>query len=399
MKLRKVLLSAAVAAIPVNVLALGLGNAQISSALNEPLQARIELFSVQNTDLEDIKATLASSSEFQKAGLEWTHNLSELRFKVMTGPGGKPYISVTSRQPVREPFLNFLLEVNWPAGRLLREYTVLLDPPVYGAAMEKAIRPTVSTAPEDSQQTIVGVPPPIPKAMSPGPSRSTATATARSDGEYGPVKRNETLWSIATTVRPDGGVSVQQTMLALVEANPEAFINGNVNALKEGYILRIPGREEIAGRSQREALAEVKRQYDLWQQQRLGTAAATAPVGDTAKGGRQAGTVEEEARLKLLSAGSGERGAGTGGTKALQESLTLAEEERDSAKAENAELKSRVAQTEAMLEDFQRLLKLKDENIAELQRRLREAQAMAEEGAPAMESGEGMLEDEPVRWH
>src|SRR6056297_539603 len=245
MKLRKVLLSATVAAIPVNVLALGLGNAQLSSALNEPLQARIDLYSVRTAELVDIKAELASVADFQKAGLEWSSNLSELRFKVNTGADGKPYISVTSQKPVREPFLNFLLEVNWPTGRLLREYTVLLDPPVYADAMKTTVQPTVTAAPArdtaDRSAAIAQAPQRAP-ASATTPSPAGASGVVR-DGRYGPVQRSETLWSIASAVRPDVGVSVQQAMLALVDANPDAFINGNVNALREGQVLRIPARE------------------------------------------------------------------------------------------------------------------------------------------------------------
>ncbi len=383
MKLRKVLLSATVAALPVNVLALGLGNAQLSSALNEPLQARIDLYSVRSSELEDIKAELASVADFQKAGLEWSSNLSQLRFNVSTGPDGKPYISVTSQKPVREPFLNFLLEVNWPTGRLLREYTVLLDPPVYADAMKTTVQPTVTA---DAGAAAASRAPQRAPASATTPPPSGASGMVR-DGRYGPVQRSETLWSIASAVRPDVGVSVQQAMLALVDANPDAFIAGNVNALKEGQVLRIPGREEMTARTQREALAEVKRQYARWQQQRLEGTAGLAPAGDTRQAGSgQAGaagsTVDEDARLELVSPGRGEQGAGAGGDDALRESLMLAEEELDSAKAENAEIKSRLAETEAMLEDFERLLQLKNENIAELQRRLRQEQFDASGAEP-----------------
>ncbi|MDZ7752709.1 MAG: FimV/HubP family polar landmark protein [Gammaproteobacteria bacterium] len=390
MKLRKVLLSASVAAIPVNVLALGLGNAQLSSALNEPLQARIDLYSVKSSEIEDIKAELASVADFQKAGLEWSSNLSELRFRVNTGPDGTPYISITSRKPVREPFLNFLLEVNWPTGRLLREYTVLLDPPVYADAMKTTVQPTVTAEPARDAvtppATTAQAPQRAPAQPSAPPSRAGGVVR---DGRYGPVQRSETLWSIASAVRPDAGVSVQQAMLALVDANPDAFIDGNVNALKEGQVLRIPARDEMAARSQREALDEVRRQYARWQEQRLGRVPDRAPVAGAGRAGAPAAEVDEDARLELVSPGSGEQGAGAGGADAVRESLMLAEEELDSTQAENAELKSRLAETEALLEDFERLLQLKNENIAELQRRLRaEDQAAVTEEMAAPDAPE-----------
>ena len=136
-----------VIALPSGAAALGLGDIVLHSALNEPLDAEIELLSVGRGDVEDINVTLAKSDDFARAGLDRPFWLSKLRFRVQADPDGKARVKVTTRQPIREPFLNFLLEVNWPKGRLLREYTVLLDPPVYSAVASARVAEPVVKAP------------------------------------------------------------------------------------------------------------------------------------------------------------------------------------------------------------------------------------------------------------
>ena len=130
--------------VPSGAMALGLGNIEVDSALNEPLSARIELRAVQTGDLEEMQVSLGTTEQFARAGVERPFLLSRLRFDVRETPGGGA-IEVTTRDPIAEPFLNFLIEVNWPRGRIIREYTVLLDPPVYGAAISTTAQETVAT--------------------------------------------------------------------------------------------------------------------------------------------------------------------------------------------------------------------------------------------------------------
>ena len=115
--------------------ALGLGNIEVNSTLNEPLRARINLSALQVGDLDGMQVRLASAEQFKRAGIQRPFQLSKLRFKAVEGSDGGGHITVTTRDPVVEPFLNFLVEVAWPRGRIVREYTILLDPPVYGAAI------------------------------------------------------------------------------------------------------------------------------------------------------------------------------------------------------------------------------------------------------------------------
>ncbi len=384
-------LAAAIAiALPLDASAIGLGNLSLHSALNQPFSAQIPLLSVKPGEAEDVKVSLASSEDFQRAGLDRPYLLSKLRFKVVEDPDKGTWVELRSSEPIREPFLDFLLEINWPKGRLLREYTVLLDPPVYGAAASLGVRgPVIHT-------TQTAKPAPTKSAAAAAPVMTAPrTATPGASGDrYGPTESSDTLWSIASRVRPDASVSLQQMMLALLRANPEAFTIQNVNALKAGYVLRIPDRQEIEGLSQSQALKQVMRQHALWEEyrQRVAQAPGRAPRGSvapTAAAPGAPGEAGEAARLKLLSAGSGKSAVGgvTGGqadVEALRKDLTLAHEDLDSKSREIEDLRARVNESQALVKDLQRLVQLKDDNLAALQAKL----ATQGEGTAASAAGE-----------
>ena len=402
---------------PQGASALALGDLKVRSSLNEPFEAEIDLLSVRGDDLADLRAKLASPEEFLRAGVDRPYVLSRLRFKVEERPGGKAVLKVSTRQPVKEPFLNFLLEMNWPQGRLVREYTALLDPPVYGAAATARVQgPVVRAKPEP-------LPPPLEMPVAEGPARPepvkpvevqpppaavAAEPKAASEGakaaapapepkvggaeSYGPVRSGDTLWSIANRVRPDASVSTQQMMVALLQANPEAFAMGNVNALKSGYVLRVPDRESLDAVTHAQALADLRRQQTAWEDYRQGAArtARPAPTAAAVAGPARKSAAEPapapvavapQSRLELVAAGT-EEGSGTrrgGGTTALKRELTVLQEDLDGRRREIAELQSRLAEAEALIQDLQRLIKLKDETLSALQQQALVAQAKAEE--------------------
>lgn len=420
------LLASFLVSLPTGAYALGLGNIQLSSALNEPLHARIPLLSLEKGDLQDLKVSLGTSTQFTRAGLERPFVLSKLRFKVEKGPHGRPYISVTTRGPIAEPFLDFLLEVDWPQGRVVREYTVLLDPPVYGSAMQRSVRPAVSTRqPSSSSRSAAGDTVAHASGAGEAPAaaasgRQTESSAGPAAQSYGPVKTTDTLWSLASRYRPDGRVSVQQMMLAMVRANPDAFVDGNVNGLKAGAVLRIPELRNIESLSQEEALAEVKRQYAAWAQERpaptpqAAQAPSKAPEGasvpstktpaarpdDPAAGG---GSSDQNGKLEVLAAGSQEDGTGSASPQTtlaeLRNKLKLAQEQIDSQKREKEELSSRLQQTEALVKDLKRLVDLKDQSLAVLQQKLAAQQSGAEgqkkEVAPAVAAAVGAAQQPP----
>ncbi|MEM7293746.1 MAG: hypothetical protein AAF420_10200, partial [Pseudomonadota bacterium] len=205
-----------------NAHALGLGDIEMMSALNQPLDAEIELLSVREGETEGMIATLASQEAFLRAGIDRPFVLTQLRFSVEKRGDGTPYISVTSKKPVVEPFLNFLIEVDWPRGRLVREYTVLLDPPVFmtqqaessqstqspeveSSTTSAALAPSTTSEPEPVEVQSAVEPEPVavePEPVTPEPETSAVASSGGGVSEYGPVKAGETLWSIASRNKP-----------------------------------------------------------------------------------------------------------------------------------------------------------------------------------------------------
>lgn len=361
--------SLAVGSLPLSVYGLGLGEIESRSVLNENFSADIALLSVAEGELGSIKVRLGSTEAFARAGVERMFMLSSMRFDPVRLDNGKAVIRVTTSEPVREPFLDFLVEVNWPKGRMIKEYTVLLDPPA--TTHRRPVPVSQATTTSGSQRAS---------------TRSGMAATA--EGEYGPVASNETLWSIAENLKPQG-VSIHQMMEALQAANPGAFINGNMNLLKRGSILRVPSSAEIEGMSEAEALVSFQRQQEAWRSASQASGEAT-DMAEGMAGATAADTAEEEAaRLKIAAARSEETGtAGSGemtevptSTGELTEQLLLAREDRETARQEADELRGQVGGLEERLEDMDRLLKLKDEQLARLQA------AVSGEGAEAVTEG------------
>ena len=354
---------------PCGAFALGLGDLHLKSALNQDFNAEIALLSVKTDELDGVKVILASPAAFQKAGVDRPFILTKLRFKPDLNAEGKVVIHVTSREAIREPFLNFLIEVNWAKGRLVREYTVLLDPPVTmkrrpphvapPTARPPVPQPAAPVAQQPVQQTYVA---PQPTYVPPEPA---------GPWEYGPVQANDTLWNIAQSNRPQG-VSVQQMMVALQRKNPHAFFKDNVNNLKRGAILRIPTQEEIDHLSEREARTEFSSQLAQWKAER-----ASAPMPEM-----EAGTAEEEPSpeaegdtLELASVrpeAEGEAGPSEGEdaektTASLENELILAREQNESTQQERDELNSQVKELESQLSDMKEMLTIRNEQLARLE--------------------------------
>ncbi len=371
--------------------ALGIGGLKLGSALNEPFSARIELTGVSGDELDGIQVGLASPEAFARAGIERPYFLTKLRFRVVREADGKAYIRITTDEPVKEPFLHFLLELNWPKGRLLREYTVLLDPPLYepeSPVLSVGVpEGVVGGTPVKSGHVVQHfesrrpAPAPAPAAR-PAPRGGTGHMTG--DGIL--VGEHDTLWSIASHNLPDSSVSVQQMMLALLRANPEAFLADNVNTLKAGYILRLPSAGEVRAIDRRQALEMIRRHNAEWQQYRQQIAAGTGlrtegAAGSRAGGAGVAAAGEAEARLELVSprqesaagaeAVAGAAG-GTGGGSVMGEEVAVAAERMASAEAEMGELRRQLQQSEEVIELLRRKIELRDQELAALQAKLAE---------------------------
>ncbi len=377
---------------PCSALSLGLGEITVRSALNEPLDADIPIVAARPDELHNLDVSVAPEATFRRSGMERPFFLSRLRFEVLERPGGVPYIHVTSTQPVREPFVDLVIEAGWPKGHLQRRYTLLLDPRT--RARQSTVRLPLARA-EQGRPRAAG-PASVPRHALAAPEGPTPPGPLPE--VYGPVRPAETLWAIAQRLRPDESISVQQMMLALLKANPRAFIGDNINLVKAGAQLRVPDIATIGATPQRKAVEEVRAQSASWRETAARQPAPTAPQREqapvhvapaetptaqaksAAPSGAEAQTKTEEMRLRLVApppapAGAGQAGAtGGGGAESLQERLTLATEDLDSSHQEAAQLRGRVEQLEGVVATMQRLLTLRDEDLARLQAKLGETQ-------------------------
>ena len=392
--------------------ALGLGQIEVKSALNQPLVAEIPVLVSNRGEADALHVRLAAPEAFARVGLDRPAlQAANLAFEVVND-GGRTVIRITTPNNVSDPFLNFLLEVDWGSGKMLREYTVLLDPPsmmpITGSAPATV---AAITEPEPMRaEPLLETPPPLPEqapvaeapaVVEPTPAQpsaaetldnmNVATATpastpASTAGSYGPVASGETLWSIANNARPDSSVSVNQMMLALLRANPEAFIDNNINRLKKGAVLRIPGREEATTLAAVEAAAQVREQMQSWQGA-VATTSQPATGSETAQRTTpRASAGASDSRLELTPPrGKGEASASTSGAAAdgsgreLRAELARSKEEVSALSQENQELKSRVGELEDLQSESRRLIELKDSELAAAQRSLREANQRAEQ--------------------
>ncbi|MBC3376205.1 FimV family protein [Pseudomonas sp. SWRI92] len=327
--------------------ALGLGELTLKSPPNQPLVAEIELLDVQQLTAAEVVPSLAPPEEFAKAGIDRQAFLNDLSFTPVINANGKSVLRVTSSRPMSEPMVKFLVQVMWPNGRLLRDYSVLIDPSKFSPQAADAARAKPSQA----------VSSPVTGATKP----SQYTTTPR-----------DTLWEIAAKVRNGG--SVQQTMLAIQALNPNAFINGNINLLKTGQVLRLPDPVQSTALPQPQAIAEVAAQNAAWRQGRRGVAGNGRQQLDATKRGANEGAPAQAAgrdNLSLVSAESakaGNKGKGAAGdAQALSDKLAVTQESLDSARRDNEELKSRMADLQSQLDKLQRLIELKNNQLATMQ--------------------------------
>ena len=249
-----------------DVWALGLGDIRLSSALNEPLRAEIQLLSATPEELSNLKVQLAPAATFERYGIDRPLYLTRLKFSVVPGANT---VRITSPEPITEPFVTILVEATWSRGRMLREYTVLLDPPTFApppsAGSSRAVTaPSRASAADSGRIERPAAPQPAPAPAVGGEEVAGQTAPPGSPvGGEVYVERGDTLWEIAARARADSRINMNQMMVAIYEANPQAFV-GNLNRLNAGATLRIPSADDIFRISRGDALAEVQRQNAAW---------------------------------------------------------------------------------------------------------------------------------------
>lgn len=340
--------------------ALQLGEMTLKSKLNQPLSVEIELRDVGGLTASEITPSLASAQAFVDAGVDRQAFLDDLTFTPVINPEGRSVVRVTSSKPLPDSYVRFLMQVQWPNGRLMRDYSVLLDPAKFDQPAPTASAPA-STAPAVSQ-----------------PAQHTTTS-------------RDTLWEIAAKNR--NGASIQQTMLAIQALNPDAFIDGNINRLKTGRVLRLPDATQSTALAQPQAIAEVSAQNAAWRQGRRtpqGQVAGKAQLDATKRtqAGNAPSSTSAQDNLSLVSAESAKKGVKgkAADSRALSDKLAMTQEELDTTRRDNEELKSRAADLQSQLDKLQKLIQLKNDQLARLQ---------AEKGEPATAAMPAQLAGEP----
>ncbi|MBJ9978480.1 LysM peptidoglycan-binding domain-containing protein [Pseudomonas sp. S75] len=332
--------------------ALGLGELTLKSAQNQPLDAEIELLDVRDLKPAEVAPSLAPAEEFAKAGVTLPAYLQDLSFTPVINPNGRSVLRVTSSKPLPEPMIKFLVQVMWPQGRLLRDYSVALDaaPPAAAAPVQGAVSPATT-----------------------GASYTT--------------RQRDTLWQIAA--RNTQGGSIQQTMLAIQALNPDAFIGNNINQLKTGQVLRLPDQQQVRSIPQGEAIREVAEQYAAWREgRRLGPRARQLDATRRGAADAAPARIAQGDNLRLVA--PGDQGAAND-AKALSDKLAVAQESLDTSRRDNEELQSRMTDLQSQLDKLQRLIELKNDQLARLQ-----AQGAAEPDPASAQQPAAAVAQQPV---
>lgn len=390
-------------ALPSYVSALGLGEIEVDSALNEKFSATIEVRETGGLQPAEIVVSMASREDFERIGVERFFYLTNLKFAVsMTDRGAE--VSVSSSQPIAEPYLNFIVEVLWPNGRLLKEFTVLLDPPTFSQAAAPAVSAPAERVSRANQAQRTPAAPARAPAAQPGTRVSLdANAPRRPPGDGTMTTRDDTLWRIASESLPAGGqVTVDQQMLAIKRLNPEAFIRDNINLLKAGYVLRMPSSQQATELAASDAKSRVSEENEAWRTGRdvaaPGTSAQVASSPSTeatnsglrsqvdatrspSAGSEASGDAQGQVRIVANSAelsdgtGSAEADAASGQLMESNETLTREIDEL----TYQLDREKEIASSQIELKDRQ--LEVKDQELAALQERLQAVETELENAA------------------
>jgi FimV-like protein len=322
-----------------NAGAVGLGQLRADSAINQPLSVRIQLIDLGSTPLEEVEIAVAAGENFERLGVEFAPNFPQI--DIVTGVDADgAYARLTSSSPVRAAYLEIVLDTRWPSGRVLTQHTILLDPPVF-AENEQAGTSDVALNPEPAAERAGSVVTPV---------------TVSTD-------RSSTLYSIAMAARPNQGITVQQTMLAIQRLNPRSFGGGNINRLYAGEILRLPTEEQTLALSAAEALEAVRRQN----QEAAGNVVEETPASvnlsadpTVPSGGQLSVVVTNTSDLER------ENSALDARIQELEDQLALSQEEVARAARERDDFISRLEAIERQITAAQEIIRLQDEQLAQL---------------------------------
>jgi len=403
-KIKQISLAVCLAFMPLSGFAAGLGKLNVNSGLGEPLKAEVELLSVTPEELSTLAASVASEEAYAAQGITRLGVHGNIKVNLSKSADGSPILVLQSSLPINDPYLDMLIQVDWASGRLLREYTVLLDPPGYKESINQTSQSIVSSPSTTVKSVDSG-----PTATTYGPDSADKSVNkkfkktkkinneqnvATDSGQLMTV-RGDTLSSIAKELQIEG-VNLDQMLVGLYENNKEAFSNGNMNRLKVGQIIKAPSKEALTAVDPQQAKQAIKAHSANWNEYRntLAGTVAAAPVAveseqkQTASG--KIATAEDKATppkvgsqdVVKLSAGAKDAVAGSSGAKDFDAKVLALQEEATAREKSLKEALDRTAALEKQIEDMQKLLALKNQTMTDLQKNAAD-QAVPAEAKPA----------------
>jgi pilus assembly protein FimV len=382
-------------------MAAGLGKLAVLSGLGQPLRAEIEVVSVQREEADTLAARIASPDAFRQAGVEYGTLVPQVRAALERRPNNRHVIVLTTPGPIEEPFLDLLVELNWATGRLVRQYTFLLDPAEYKGPQAITTPPPVAAPqvqpietpkpPAVAEAAPPAAPAPAPVVAAPAPSAPTPAGTYE-------VKQGDTLSKIAAANRIEG-VTPQQMLVALYRANEDAFINKNMNLVRAGRVLTIPDKAAAEGVAPADANKIVVAQAQDFNEYRakVAGAVAAAPAAEAPAQQRAAGriTAQPDAPAAAPQAAPKDelRISKADAAKSAKAAATARADDIAARERALKEANERVADLERNLKDMQKLLDLKNQQLAELQKQAEAAKA----APPAAPKAAEMAKVEPPK--
>ncbi len=393
--LKASLIATAIATLPFSTHAAGLGAISVLSGLGQPLRAEIELNATPQ-ELESLSARIASTEAFRQANLPYSPVMAALRLAVEKR-GGSAVVRISSDRPLNDPFVDLLLELDWASGRLIREYTFLLDPVPLNAPVPVAAQVAApSAAPAAS-----GRPRP---SVAPSPRAAAQSAPDRYE-----VRRGDTLHSVADAHRSPTA-SLDQMLIALFRDNPDAFDGGNINRLRAGVILNVPAEQEVfavePAQARREVIAH-SADFEAYRKRLAGVSASRAASVDPESSRADAGTIVPKIDEGARSGANGDRvevsaatdspAQPTTGDRARLARLQALEEELVARDKALEEANNRLAALEASIREMQQLLELRNQGLGQLQQQAAQATAAAGANPPAKPAEAGAPNAEAER--
>jgi pilus assembly protein FimV len=362
--------------------ALALGRVNVLSALGEPLRAEVDIPDINADEAASLRTSIAGPDAFKAAGLEYNPALSNVQISLQRRADGRSFLRLTSDKPVNEPFVDLILEANWASGRIVRDYTMLFDPPNLRA--QAAPSPVTSpalgyTPPAGTPVAPRAAPAPAPYvAAAPAPIRAPApprasiarpapapkmqaqapapAAASKQPGSV-TVKAGNTASQLAARYKPQG-VSLDQMLVAMLSRNPDAFDAGNINRLKKGAVLEMPSAATASGTSQAEARQTITAQSKDFNEFRRSLAQGAPNAATPAASRKATGTVQANVEERKPAAAAPDKLTLSKGTVAATGAASAAKGSKEEAIAKDKQSKDAAARTAELSKNIQDLAKL-----------------------------------------